>query len=166
MSPNSDITDHRRIVEALFEAFMDTWRTGWHSVVLVCYLRSIQPNGFGRAVVDALIKALEEQRKISLAGTSSSLGLLHCQAIDVSSLGTWPALKSRLAPLPFRGGLLFDGGFQQEAEKADKEEEQLKKLVPTPPREEGRLGSHLRAALEPISTPRLRGLPLLPNASK
>ncbi len=73
------------------------------------------------------LKALEEQRKISLSGASSSLGLLCRQAIDVSSLGTWPALENRLAPLPFRSGLLFDGGFQQEAEKADKGEEQLKR---------------------------------------
>ncbi len=72
----------------------------------------IQPNEFSRAVVDTLIKALEEQHKISFLGASSSLGLLHHEAINVSSLGTWPVLKNHLAPLPFRGGLLFDGGFQ------------------------------------------------------
>ncbi len=92
MSPNSNITDHHRIVEALFEAFLGTWHTGWHSVLLAIYLGSIQLNGFGRAVVDALFKALEEQHRISLLGTFSSLYLLCRQAIDVSSLGTWPAL--------------------------------------------------------------------------
>ena len=112
MFPNSNITDHRRIVEVLFEAFMGTWRTCWHSVVIARYMRSTQPSGFGRAIVNALIKALEEQRKISLSGVSSSLHLLRCQAIDVSCLGTWPALKFCLAPLSFRVGLLFDGGFQ------------------------------------------------------
>ncbi len=62
--------------------------------------------------MDSLIKALEEQCNISLSGVSSSLGLLRCQAIDVSCLGIWPAPKFCLAPLSFRVGLLFDGGFQ------------------------------------------------------
>ncbi len=61
----------------------------WHSAVLAHCLKSVQPARISTAIVDALLQTLEEW-KIYLAGTSSSLGLLWHQAIDVLSLGTWP----------------------------------------------------------------------------
>ncbi len=62
-----------------------------------------------------------------LKGASSSLGLICCQAVETSILGNWTPLRSRLVPIPFKGGLLFDGEILQQVDCLDKEEVQLKK---------------------------------------
>ncbi len=68
-----------------------------------------------------------EQRTLCLAGASSSLGLIRRQAIETSSLGNWIPLRSRLAPIPFKGGRLFADEILQQADSLDKEQEQLKR---------------------------------------
>ncbi len=49
------------------------------------------------------------------------------QAIETSSLGNWIPLKSRLAPIPFKGGRLFAEEILQQADSLDKEQKQLKR---------------------------------------
>ncbi len=126
-TPNVAVSEHRRVVEGLYEAFMATWRTNWHSSVLIRYLQTLDMDDGAKAVVDALFKAVVEQRSTSLAGAASSVGLMRRQAIDASSLGNWTALRTRLAPVPFRGSHLFDGATLPTAEDVDKEEEQVKR---------------------------------------
>ncbi len=113
--------------KALYEAFMGTWRTSWHSTILPITLKRSN-HRFSRTVIDALFKALKEQMKICLASPPppsvcsdfrplTSRPWVH----DQPSRTVWPH------PWSGREGLLLDGVFQQDAEKADKGEEQLKK---------------------------------------
>ncbi len=116
--------------------------------------------------MNALIKALEEQCKISLSGASSSLGPLHHQAVDVSSLATCPVLKNHLALYPL--GVVFSliGVFSITRTRLIGRKNKSRGLVLMSSRGEGHLGSHLRAALEWTSMPWPRGLPLLLHANK
>ncbi len=126
-TPNSAVIEHRKVVEALYEAFMGVFRTNWHASVLVCYLFLTAPDSCGRNTACYLYRALVEQRTLCLTGTSSALGLIRRQTIETSSLGNWIPLRSRLAPIPFKGGRLFADEILQQADSLDKEQEQLKK---------------------------------------
>ena len=55
------------------------------------------------------------------------IGLIRRQVVETSTLRNWTPLRSRLAPIPFKSGLLFGGEILQQADCLDKEEEQLKK---------------------------------------
>ncbi len=66
-----------------------------------------------------------EQCKICLSGASSSLGLIPRQGFETSTLGNWTPLRS--SPIPFKGGLLYDGEILQPVDWCDKKEYQLKK---------------------------------------
>ena len=90
------------------------------------FLRNAQDT-FTRDAALYLCRALVEQRKVVLAGASSSLGLVSRQAVEMSTLGNWTPLRSRLTPIPFKGDLLFNEEILQQADHLDKEQEQLKK---------------------------------------
>ena len=124
--PATTIIDHRKVVEALYEAFMAAFRTNGHASVLVHFF-DIAQDRMSRDVVLYLYRALVEQWSICLKGASSSLDLIRHQVVGTSTLGNWTPLRSRLAPIPFQGGLLFDGEILQQADCLDKEEGQLKK---------------------------------------
>ncbi len=106
---------------------MATFRTNWHASVLVRFFFDTAQDRTSRGVALYLYRALVEQRTNCLKGASSSLGLIRRQAVETAMLGNWTPLRSRLAPIPFKGGLLFDGEILQQADCPDKEEEQLKK---------------------------------------
>ncbi len=108
-TPNSAVIEHRKVVEALYEAFMGVFRTNWHASVLVRYLFLTASDSCGRNTARYLYRALVEQRTLCLTGASSSLGLIRHQAIETSTLGNWTPLRSRLAPIPFKGGCIFAG---------------------------------------------------------
>ncbi len=124
--PAATVIDHRKVVEALYEAFMATFRTNLHASVLVQFFFDTAQDRTSRDVALYLYRALVEQRTNCHKGASSSL-ILICQAVETSMLGNWTPLRSRLAPIPFKGSLLFDGEILQQADCLDKEEEQLKK---------------------------------------
>ncbi len=125
--PASTVIDHRRVVEGLYEAFMATFRTNWHASVLVRFFFETAQDRISRDVALYLYRAIVEQRSVCLKGAASSIGLIRRQAVETSTLGNWTPLRSRLAPIPFKGGLLFGGEILQQADCLDKEEEQLKK---------------------------------------
>ncbi len=125
--PASSVSDHRKVVEALYEAFMGAFHTNWHCSVLTRYFFEHAHDTFTRDTALYLYHALVEQCKVVLAGASSSLGLVRRQAVETSTLGNWTPLRSRLAPIPFKGDLLFNGEILQQADHLDKEQEQLKK---------------------------------------
>ncbi len=125
--PATTVTDHRKVVEGLYEAFMATFCTNWHAYILVCFFFETAQDSISRDVALYLYRALVEQRSICLKGASSSIGLIRRQAVETLTLGNWTPLRSRLAPIPFKGGLLFGGEILQQADCLDKEEEQLKK---------------------------------------
>ncbi len=79
-------------------------------------------------VIEALYEAF--MAAFHLKGASSSLGLICRQTVETSTLGNWTPLRSRLAPIPLKGGLLFNGEILQQADCLDKEEEQLKRRPP------------------------------------
>ncbi len=107
---------------------MATFCTNWHASVLVhFFFETAQDRISTRDVALYLYRALVEQLYICLKGAASSISLIQCQAVKTSTLGNWTPLRSRLAPIPFKGGLLFDGEILQQADCLDKEEEQLKK---------------------------------------
>ncbi len=123
--PASTVVDHRKVVEALYEVFMGTFRTNWHTSLLVCYFFNSVQDSFARGTALFLYQALVEERKVCLAGASSSLGLIRRQ--EMSTLGNWTPLRFHLEAIPFQGGLLFDGEILQQADCLDNEAEQLKK---------------------------------------
>ncbi len=105
---------------------MATFHTNWHSSVLVRFYETAHDR-ISRDVALYLYRALVEQRNICLKGAASSISLIRRQAVETLTLGNWTPLRSRLAPIPFKGGLLFGGEILQQADCLDKEEEQLKK---------------------------------------
>ncbi len=127
--PATTVIDHHKVVEALYEVLMVALRTNWHTSVLVHLFFNTTQDRLSKDVALYLYRALVEQCSMCLKGASSSLGLIHRQAVETSTLGNWTPLRSRLAPLPFKGGLLFDGEILQQVGCLDKEEEQLKKAL-------------------------------------
>ncbi len=121
------VIDHRKVVEGLYEAFMATFRTNWHASVLVCFFFETAQDRTSRDVALYLYRALVEQWVICLKGAASSISLIRHEAVETSTLRNWTPLRSRLAPIPFKGGLLFDSEILQQVDCLDKEEEQLKK---------------------------------------
>ncbi len=121
--PSSTIARSSR----LYEAFMATFRTNWHASVQVRLFFDTVQDRMSRDVALYLYRALVEPRSICLKGASSSLGLVRRQVVETSTLENWTPFRSRLAPIPFEGGLLFDGEILQQADCLDNEEEQLKK---------------------------------------
>ncbi len=101
--PGATIIDHRKVVEGLYEAFMATFRTNWHASILVRFFFEIAQDRMSRDVALYLYRALVEQRTICLKAASSSIGLIRRQAVETSTLGNWTPLRSRLAPIPFKG---------------------------------------------------------------
>ncbi len=61
LSPKSNFSEHRIVVEALYDTFMGTCRRrrSWHSALLAHYIHEIQLHAFGTAVVDALLKVFK-----------------------------------------------------------------------------------------------------------
>ncbi len=106
---------------------MGVFRTNCHASVLVRYLFLTASDSCCRNTACYLYRALVEQRTLCLTGASSALGLIRRQAIEATSLGNWIPLRSRLAPIPFKGGCLFADEVLQQADSLDKEQEQLKK---------------------------------------
>ncbi len=103
----STVIDHHRVVEGLYEAFMATFCTNWHASVLVWFFFETAQDRISRDVALYLYRALVEQHSICLKGAASSIGLIRRQAVETSTLGNWTPLRSRLAPIPFKAGLLF-----------------------------------------------------------
>ena len=99
----------------------------WHASVLVRFFFDTAQDTTSRDIALYLYRALVEQQANCLKGAAFSLGLIQCQAVETSTLGNWTPLRSRLAPIPFKVGLLFDGEILQQADCLNKEEEQLKK---------------------------------------
>ncbi len=125
--PAATVIDHRKVVEALYEAFMATFRMNSHTSALVRFFFDTALDRTSRDVALYLYRSLVEQRSICFKGASSSLGLVCRQAVKTLTLGNWTPLRSCLAPIPFKGGLFFGGEILQQADCLDKEEEQLKK---------------------------------------
>ncbi len=124
--PAATIINHRKVVETLYEAFMATFRMNWHASVLVRFFFDTAQDRTSRDVALYLYQALVWNSG-AYASREPLLGLVCRQAVETSTLGNWTPLRSRLAPIPFKGGLPFNGEILQQADCLDKEEEQLKK---------------------------------------
>ena len=125
--PAATAIDHRKVVKALYESFMAAFRMNWHASVLVHLFFDTAQDRTSRDVVLYLYRTLVEQWSMCLKGASSSLSLICLQAVETLTPGNWTPLRYHLAPIPFKGDLLFDGEILQQADCLDKEEEQLKK---------------------------------------
>ncbi len=69
--PAATVIDHRKVVEALYETFMATFRTNWHASVLVQFFFETAQDTTSSDVPLYLYRALVKQRSNCLKGASS-----------------------------------------------------------------------------------------------